>query len=126
MKMYQPAHAHLAFGIAMAFAAVVALSYLLTLLPSRRRQRPIDPATIRKNLSNLRWAYVIAIPALGQLIALNYSQAYDLPHQPSTRTWIAACCGLLAPSLGFVRMWLDKEPKKPQPTEPKKPYYRRD
>ena len=124
MVMYQPFYAHHALGLAVFTVALWVICCTIGVF--NRRRRADDPATLKKNRANLRWAAAVYFAVLGQLVAENYSQAYDPPHHTSLRTQIIIGFGIVGPCLLGLQLWLDKEPRKPKSAEQEKPYYGRD
>ena len=123
MVMHQPGYAHMGFVFAVGIASVYLVVFVLGLFIDPLRGLT-DPVKIAKVKKDRRWAEWVSFIALGQIVAVIYSQAFDWPHQVSPRTFIIAGCGVLAPALGFLPGWLDKMPKKPKkPSGPEDPYY---
>jgi hypothetical protein len=125
MVMHQPGWTHIAFNLAVVFLSVYLITFILGLFidPLRGLTNPVKIAKLKKDRRWTEWVFLVTS---GQIVAVNYSHAFDWPHQVSLRTWIIACCGVLGPALGFLRRWLDRKPPKPKPSEQEQPYYAAD
>ncbi len=123
MKMHQPAYAHSATNLLLFNLVFFAVPLFFS---AWQRRRITDTAELSKHRTEQLWRYFIYWATMVGIIAPLYSAAFDLPHAVSPRTLSLAYCGLIGPSLPFLRMWIDKKSKQRAAKEQSKqerPYY---
>lgn len=123
MKMHQPAYAHFAANLLLFNLVFCAVIFLIS---TWQRRGITDPAELSKRRTERLWTYSIYGATTAGTIASLYSAAFDLPHDVSPRTWNIIYCGLIGPSLPFLRMWIDEKNKERAAKEQAKqeqPYY---